>query len=84
VLVAPIALTLALELGYAPAPFLMTVAIAASTAFATPVASPVNVLVLAPGQYRFSDFVRVGVPLQLIALVVTVLLVPRLFPLQGV
>jgi di/tricarboxylate transporter len=83
VLVAPIALTLALELGYAPAPFLMTVAIAASTAFATPVASPVNVLVLAPGQYRFGDFVRVGVPLQLVALVVTILLVPRLFPLHG-
>lgn len=83
VLVAPIALSLALELGYAPAPFLITVAIAASTAFATPVASPVNVLVLAPGQYRFSDFVRVGVPLQLIALVVTVLMVPRLFPLTG-
>ncbi len=82
VLVAPIALSLALDLGYAPEPFLMTVAIAASTAFATPVASPVNILVLAPGQYRFGDFVKVGVPLQLIALAVTVLLVPRLFPLS--
>ena len=82
VLVAPIALGLALDLGYAPAPFLMTVAIAASTAFATPVASPVNTLILAPGQYRFSDFLRVGVPLQLIALLLTVLLVPMLFPLQ--
>lgn len=81
VLLAPIALNLAVDLGYAPAPFMITVAIAASTAFATPVASPVNILVLAPGQYRFSDFVRVGVPLQLMALVITVLLVPRLFPL---
>ncbi|MDJ0738373.1 MAG: SLC13 family permease [Gammaproteobacteria bacterium] len=81
VLVAPIALSLALDLGYAPEPFMMTVAIAASTAFATPVASPVNILVLAPGQYRFADFLRVGVPLQLLALLFTVLLVPRLFPL---
>ena len=83
VLVAPIALSLALDLGYAPEPFLMTVAIAASTAFATPVASPVNILVLAPGQYRFGDFVRVGVPMQLVALAVTVTLVPRWFPLVG-
>ena len=81
VLIAPIALSLALDLGYSPEPFLMTVAIAASTAFATPVASPVNVLVLAPGQYRFIDFVRVGVPLQMIALAVTVVLIPELFPL---
>jgi di/tricarboxylate transporter len=82
VLIAPIALSMALDLGYAPTPFMMTVAIAASTAFATPVASPVNALVIAPGQYRFSDFLRLGVPLQLLALAVTLLLVPWLFPLQ--
>ena len=84
VLIAPIALSLAVDLHYTPAPFLMTVAIAASTAFATPVASPVNTLILAPGQYRFSDFLKVGVPLQLIALVVTVILVPLVFPLASV
>jgi di/tricarboxylate transporter len=83
VLIAPIALSLAVDLHYTPAPFLMTVAIAASTAFATPVASPVNTLILAPGQYRFSDFLKVGVPLQLIALVVTVILVPLVFPLAS-
>jgi di/tricarboxylate transporter len=82
VLIAPIALSLALDLGYAPAPFMMTVAIAASTAFATPVASPVNTLILAPGQYRFSDFLKLGVPLQLLALAVTILLVPLIFPLN--
>lgn len=82
VLVAPIALNAALGLGYAPAPFLMTVAIAASTAFATPVASPVNALVIAPGQYRFTDFLKLGVPLQLLALLITVLLVPIVFPLN--
>lgn len=80
VLVAPIALGLASDLGYAPPAFMMTVALAASTAFATPVASPVNILVMAPGQYRFIDFVRVGVPLQIAALLLTVILVPWLFP----
>ena len=73
VLLAPIALGLAQDLGYPPEALLMTVAIAASTAFATPVASPVNILVMAPGGYRFMDFVRVGVPLQVIACVFTVL-----------
>jgi di/tricarboxylate transporter len=82
VLIAPIALSLAIDMGLAPAPFLMTVAIAASTAFATPVASPVNTLILGPGNYRFGDFLRIGVPLQILALLVTVVLVPRIFPLQ--
>ena len=81
VLVAPIALSLAVDLHYAPAPFLMTVAIAASTAFATPVASPVNTLIVAPGEYRFGDFLKVGVLLQFIALILTVVLVPLIFPL---
>ncbi|MGI9284258.1 MAG: SLC13 family permease, partial [Pseudomonadales bacterium] len=82
VLVAPIALGAAEGFGVSPYPLLMTVAIAASTAFATPVASPVNTLVLGPGGYRFNDFVKVGVPLQLLAMVVTLLAVPVLFPLQ--
>jgi len=81
VLVAPIALSLALDMGYAPAPFLMTVAIAASTAFATPVASPVNTLILGPGNYRFGDFLKLGVPMQVLALLITVALVPLVFPL---
>lgn len=79
VLVAPIALDLALDLGYEPTGFLMAVAIAASTAFATPIASPVNTLIVTPGNYRFMDFVRFGVPLQLLALIVTLILVPWLF-----
>ncbi|MCB1800119.1 MAG: SLC13 family permease [Gammaproteobacteria bacterium] len=79
VLIAPIALTLAVDLGHAPAAFLMTVAIAASTAFATPVASPVNTLILAPGRYSFRDFLKLGIPLQLIALLLTVILVPLVF-----
>jgi di/tricarboxylate transporter len=80
VLVAPIAFQAALTLGVSPYPLLLTVALAASTAFATPVASPVNTLVLGVGQYRFGDFLRVGVMMQLLVLIVTVLIVPRLFP----
>jgi di/tricarboxylate transporter len=74
--------TAALEAGVSVYPFLMTVALAASTAFSTPVASPVNTLVLGPGGYRFNDFVKVGVPLQVLAMVVTLLVVPLLFPLR--
>lgn len=80
VLVAPIALTTAADLGLSPEPFLMAVAIAASTAFATPIASPVNTLVLGPGRYTFMDFVRVGVPLQILALAVSLTLIPVFFP----
>ena len=82
VLVAPIAVSAALEAGVSVYPLLMTVALAASTAFSTPVASPVNTLVLGPGGYRFNDFVKVGVPLQLLAMVVCLVAVPLLFPLR--
>lgn len=81
VLVAPIAYEVATGLGLSPRTFLMTVAIAASTAFATPIASPVNTLVLGPGGYRFLDYVKVGVSLQLLVLAATLLVVPWMFPL---
>ncbi|MCA9643703.1 MAG: SLC13 family permease [Polyangiaceae bacterium] len=80
VLVAPIAYKVASDLGLSPHTFLMTIAIAASTAFATPIASPVNTLVLNPGGYRFRDYLRVGVSLQLVLLLVSLLIVPWLFP----
>lgn len=82
VLMAPIALTVARSLGASPYPFVMTVALAASAAFMTPVSSPVNTLVLVPGKYRFGDFVRIGVPFTIIVLLLTVLLVPWLLPLK--
>lgn len=82
VLMTPIALGLAERLQVAPHAFGMTVAIAASAAFMTPVSSPVNTLVMAPGRYRFGDFVRVGVPFTLLVLVVTVVVVPWLFPVR--
>jgi len=82
VLIAPVALSLALQLGYQPQAFLMTVALAASTAYATPVASPVNTLVMASGNYRFKDYAKVGIPLIFISMVITVLLLPLLWPLH--
>ncbi len=82
VLIAPVALSLALQLGYQPQAFLMTVALAASTAYATPVASPVNTLVMAAGNYRFKDYAKVGIPLIFISMLITVLLLPILWPLH--
>ena len=79
-LLAPVALAAAQQLDVAPHPMLMTVAIASTTAFATPVATPANMLILGPGDYRFMDYVRVGVPLQAIFLILTLLIVPLLFP----
>jgi di/tricarboxylate transporter len=80
VLMMPIAIAAANQVGVAPEPLLMTAAIAASTAFSTPIASPVNTLVLTPGDYRFVDYARAGVPLQVLVLVICVLVVPLLFP----
>ncbi len=58
----------------------MIIALAASTAFMTPISSPVNTLVVGPGQYSFGDFVKVGVPFSIVVLIVTVLLVPVFLP----
>jgi di/tricarboxylate transporter len=80
VLMAPVALGVAAELGLSPYPFAMTVALAASAAFMTPVSSPVNTLVLGPGNYSFFDFVRIGVPFTLVVLATSLLLVPLILP----
>ena len=82
VLMAPVALAIAKDLGASPYPFAMIVALAASAAFMTPISSPVNTLVVGPGQYSFGDFVKVGVPFTVIAAVVSVLLVPIFLPLH--
>ncbi|WP_346208623.1 SLC13 family permease [Aeromonas salmonicida] len=80
VLMAPIALGTAQQMGVSPYPFAMTIAIAASAAFMTPVSSPVNTLVLGPGNYKFMDFVRIGVPFTLLVMVVSVIAIPWFFP----
>ncbi|HRE27327.1 MAG TPA: SLC13 family permease, partial [Anaerolineales bacterium] len=77
VLVAPIALAAATTLGVQA--FVMAVAIAASMAFATPVASPVNTLVMGAGGYRFGDYAKVGVPLVILTWVVSILVLPLLW-----
>lgn len=80
VLMAPIALGTAQQMGVSPYPFAMTIAIAASAAFMTPVSSPVNTLVLGPGNYKFMDFIRVGVPFTVLVMVVSVIAIPWFFP----
>jgi len=80
ILMAPVAITVARSLGVSPAPFAMIVALAASAAFMTPVSSPVNLLVVTPGGYRFGDFVRFGTPLTLLIMLVCVVMVPWLLP----
>ena len=80
VLMAPIALAAAKTMGVSPYPFAMVVAMAASAAFMTPVSSPVNTLVLGPGKYSFSDFLKIGVPFTVLVMIVCVVLIPILFP----
>lgn len=80
ILMAPVSIAIASALGASPYPFAMTVALAASTSFITPVSSPVNSLVVGPGKYHFGDFVRIGTPFALVTMIVTVILVPFVLP----
>ncbi|HEY5612788.1 MAG TPA: SLC13 family permease, partial [Lysobacter sp.] len=80
VLVVPIAIATAESLGVDAKPFLVAVAFAASTAFASPVGYQTNAMVHAAGGYRFIDFTRIGLPLNIIFWIMAVLLIPRYFP----
>ncbi len=80
VLLAPIALNIASDMGVSPYPLAMTVAVAASAAFLSPVGHPANLLVMGPGGYRFSDYLKVGLPLTLVVLVVAMLVLPIFWP----
>lgn len=81
VLMGPIAINIAEDLHVAPHAFAMTVAIAASAAFMSPVSTPANALVSVAAGYRFTDYLKIGTPLMVLALVISVLLIPLLFPL---
>jgi di/tricarboxylate transporter len=80
VVIAPIALAAAVALNVRPEAFLMSVAIAASMAFASPVASPVNTLVMGAGDYHFGDYIKVGLPMILLTLIASALFLPLLWP----
>ncbi len=80
VLMAPIALQCAVQIGVSPVPFMFAVTVAASMCFASPFSTPPNALVMSAGQYTFMDYVKVGLPLQILMGVVMVLVLPLMFP----
>jgi di/tricarboxylate transporter len=81
VLIGPIAIDAAQTLHVSPYAFAMTASIACCAAYVTPVSSPVNMLVMEPGGYAFGDYVKIGLPLLLLTLLVTVALVAVIYPL---
>ncbi len=82
VLMVPIALKTAASLGISPYALMMGIAMAASSSFTSPISHPANVLVMGPGGYRFIDYVKVGVPLTLVVLVVLMIVLPIFWPLM--
>jgi di/tricarboxylate transporter len=80
VLLFPIAVSTALGLGVDPKPFVMAVCFGASACFATPIGYQTNLLVYGPGGYRFSDYLKLGIPLNLVVLVLGTMLIPILWP----
>ena len=80
VLMGPIALSLAKSMGVSPEPLLMSVSIAASSAFLTPIAHQSNMLVMGPGGYRFTDYWPLGLPLCILVIVVGAPLILLIWP----
>jgi di/tricarboxylate transporter len=80
VLMFPVALATASQAGVDPLPFMVAMTIAASCGFATPFGYQTNLMVYGPGGYRFSDFLRFGLPLNLLVAAITIALVPLVFP----
>ena len=78
-IVIPIAVSAALELGVSPRPVLMSVTVAAAAAFLTPVATPANLMVMGPGGYRFGDYWKLGLPMMGWFFVVSIVLVPLIW-----
>jgi di/tricarboxylate transporter len=80
VLMAPIAIKAASDLDVSPYTFMMGIAIAASASFMSPISHPANILVMGPGGYRFSDYIKIGLPLTLLVLLVVLLILPLVWP----
>jgi di/tricarboxylate transporter len=76
----PVVLTAAVSMGVDPHPLMMGIAVAASTAFLTPIGTTTNLMVMAPGEYRFGDYAKVGMPLVAIFLLICVVLIPIIWP----
>ena len=83
VIAAPIAVDIAARLNVNPDPFLMAVAVAASCAFLTPIGHKNNTLIMGPGGYRFGDYWRMGLPLELLVILVAVPMILWVWPFQA-
>jgi len=81
VIAAPVAVDIAARLGVSPDPFLMGVAVAASCAFLTPIGHKNNTLIMGPGGYRFGDYWRMGLPLEILVVLVSVPMILTVWPL---
>jgi len=84
VLMSPIVMTASSELGVAPETAMMAIAMAASASFSSPISHPAHVLVMGPGGYKFTDYLKVGLPLTLVCFVTAMLLLPVFWPLEPI
>ena len=76
----PLALSISTQLGVSPVPFFVVICIAASASFSTPIGYQTNLIVQGIGNYKFTDFVRVGLPLNIITFLISVILIPLIWP----
>ena len=79
-IIAPITLSLAASFGFDPKPFIFAVCYAASASFITPVGYQTNLMVFGPGGYRYSDYIKVGLPLGIILWIISVIMIPMIWP----
>ena len=79
-LMAPIALVISNNMGIDPKAVLMTVAVGASAAYATPIGTPPNTMIYIPGNYKFMDYVKCGLPFLIIQLIICLVLIPLVWP----
>lgn len=82
VLMSPVVLSASASLSIAPTTAMMAMAMAASASFTSPISHPANILIMGPGNYRFKDYIRAGIPLTVVVFVIVMLLLPILWPLQ--